>query len=64
MIARYPDLSNDMPRNQDGSGNGTLRCKTDLGLVVEGIAKDIQYGGNETLRAAKFILQQERNSTY
>ena len=57
MIARYPDLSNDMPRNQDGSGNGTLRCKTDLGLVVEGIAKDIEYGGNKnTLRAAKFYV--------
>jgi hypothetical protein len=57
MIDRYPDLSNDMPRNADGSGNGTLRCKTDLGLVVEGIAKDIQYGGNKnTLRAAKFYV--------
>ena len=57
MIARYPDLANDMPRNQDGSGAGTLRCKTDLGLVVEGVAKDIQYGGNKnTLRAAKFYV--------
>ena len=57
MLDRYPDLSNDMPRNADGSGNGTLRCKTDLGLVVEGIAKDIEYGGNKnTLRAAKFYV--------
>ena len=57
MIDRYPDLANDMPRNADGSGNGTLRCKTDLGLIVEGVAKDIEHGGNKnTVRAAKFYV--------
>ena len=57
MISRYPDLLNDMPRNLDGSGNGTLRCKTDLALIVDGIAKDIEYGGNKnTVRAARFYV--------
>ena len=31
MIARYPDLAQDMPRNENGgSTDGTIRCKTDL----------------------------------
>ena len=60
MISRYPDLGSDMPRNADGSGNGTLRCKTDLSLIVEGIAKDIEYGGNKnTVRAAKFYVDRK-----
>lgn len=57
MISRYPDLSLDMPRNTDGSGSGTERCKQDLGLILDGIAKDIENGGNKnTLTAGKFYL--------
>ena len=57
MIERYPDLSNDMPRNGDGTGAGTLRCKTDMALIVDAIAKDIEFGGNKnTVRAAKFYV--------
>ena len=57
MIQRYPDLSNDMPRNGDGTGAGTLRCKTDMALIVDSIAKDIEFGGNKnTVRAAKFYV--------
>ena len=57
MIQRYPDLSNDMPRNGDGTGAGTLRCKTDMALIVDAIAKDIEFGGNKnTVRAAKFYV--------
>ena len=29
LLNRYPDLSFDMPRNDGGAGEGTLRCKTD-----------------------------------
>ena len=65
MIQRYPDLSNDMPRNTDGSGAGTLRCKTDLGLIVEAIAKDIEFGGNKnTVRAAKFYVDNKNELQY
>ena len=49
MLQRYPDLALDMPRNEDGSGAGTLRCKTDLGLIVDAIANDIEEGGNFNL---------------
>jgi len=57
LINRYPDLALDMPRNAGGTGDGTLRCKTDLGLILDEIADDIQYGGNiNTVGAAKFYL--------
>ena len=57
LIQRYPDLALDMPRNEDGSGDGTSRCKTDLGLILDNIAKDIQDGGNEnTIRAIESYL--------
>ncbi|AOO18150.1 structural protein [Cyanophage S-RIM12_Sn_07_0910] len=58
MLARYPDLAVDMPRNADGSStDGTLRCKTDLGLILGAIAKDIYDGGNFfTVQAAKFYI--------
>ena len=58
MLQRYPALAQDMPRNQNGgSTDGTLRCKTDLGLILDGIAKDIEQGGNlETTTAAKFYV--------
>jgi hypothetical protein len=59
LIDRYPDLALSMPRNQDGSGSGTLRCKTDLGLILDAIANDIQYGGNfNTVEGIKFYLGQ------
>ncbi|BCV01318.1 MAG: hypothetical protein CM15mV41_1290 [Caudoviricetes sp.] len=48
MIALYPDLAQDMPRNQGGgSTDGTLRCKTDLGQILDAIANDIEEGGNK-----------------
>jgi hypothetical protein len=57
MIARYPDLNLDMPRNADGSGAGTLRCKTDLSLILDGIIDDIRDGGNRnTIQAGNFYL--------
>ncbi|AMO42876.1 virion structural protein [Cyanophage S-RIM50] len=57
LIQRYPDLALDMPRNEDGSGDGTDRCKVDLGLILDAIAKDIEKGGNrETVTAAKFYI--------
>lgn len=58
MLTRYPDLAVDMPRNADGSStDGTLRCKTDLGLILGAIAKDIYDGGNFfTVQAAKFYI--------
>ena len=57
LLNRYPDLALDMPRNEGGTGDGTLRCKTDLGLILDEIATDIQNGGNiNTVGAAKFYL--------
>ena len=58
MLTRYPDLAQDMPRNDSGgSTDGTLRCKTDLGLILDGLADDIENGGNlETVTAAKFYI--------
>ena len=60
MLQRYPDLAQDMPRNESGgSTDGTLRCKTDLGLILDGIANDIEFGGNfKTIEAANFYLNQ------
>ena len=60
MLERYPDLAQDMPRNENGgSTDGTLRCKTDLGLILDGIANDIEFGGNfKTVEAANFYLNQ------
>ena len=46
MLQRYPDLATDMPRNGDGSGDGTARCKTDLTLILNEIVKDVENGGN------------------
>ncbi|AGH26529.1 hypothetical protein CPPG_00213 [Cyanophage P-RSM1] len=58
MLQRYPDLALSMPRNANGtSTDGTLRCKTDLGLILDGLADDIYDGGNlETITAAKFYI--------
>ena len=51
LILRYPDLTTTMPRNVGYTGldtpPGTLRCKTDLGLILDAIATDIENGGNE-----------------
>jgi len=57
LIARYPDLALDMPRNEDGTGSGTLRCKTDLGLILDNLADDIEVGGNfNTITAIRSYL--------
>ena len=58
MLTRYPDLALSMPRNANGtSTDGTLRCKTDLGLILDGLADDVYDGGNlETITAAKFYI--------
>ena len=57
LISRYPDLAQEMPGNEDGDGSGTARCKTDLGLILDEIAKDIEDGGNvNSVAAAKFYL--------
>ena len=58
MLQKYPALAQDMPRNQNGaSTDGTERCKTDLGQVVDGIATDIEQGGNKNvITAAGFYL--------
>jgi hypothetical protein len=57
LLDRYPDLIIDMPRNDDGAGGGTLRCKTDLGQILDGIAEDLEDGGNRnTIRSGRFYL--------
>ena len=57
MLTRYPELVLGMPRNADASGAGTLRCKTDLGIILDAIANDIEDGGNyNTLIAVKNYL--------
>ena len=57
LLDRYPDLLIDMPRNDDGAGGGTLRCKTDLGQILDGIAEDLEDGGNRnTIRSGRFYL--------
>ena len=58
LISRYPDLARDMPRNENGgSTDGTLRCKTDLGLLLDSVADDVENGGNKDIvSAAKFYL--------
>ncbi|BCV00524.1 MAG: hypothetical protein CM15mV36_0140 [Caudoviricetes sp.] len=47
-----------MPRNANGtSTDGTLRCKTDLGLILDALADDLYDGGNlETITAARFYI--------
>ena len=47
-----------MPRNQNGgSTDGTLRCKTDLGQILDAIANDIEEGGNKnTVTAGNFYV--------
>ena len=53
MLQRYPALALDMPRNANGtSTDGTLRCKTDLGLILDGLAQDIEDGGNDGILTA------------
>ena len=50
MLERYPGLTQSMPRNDGGASTaGTLRCKTDLGLILDAIASDIEFGGNFNL---------------
>lgn len=57
LIDRYPLLALTMPRNGDGSGAGTLRCKTDLGLILDALVLDIENGGNaNTITAIKAYL--------
>ncbi len=58
MLTRYPALAQDMPRNANGgSTDGTLRCKTDLGLILDGVADDVENDGNlGTITAAKFYI--------
>ncbi len=57
LLQRYPDLASSMPRNADGSGAGTERCKTDLSLILADLIQDIEFGGNyNTIRAAKTYL--------
>ena len=58
MLQRYPALALDMPRNANGtSTDGTIRCKTDLGLILDGLAQDIDDGGNDgILTAAGFYI--------
>ena len=59
MLNRYPSLAQDMPRNGDGSGAGTQRCKTDLAQILAAVVKDLKFGGNRyTVEAAKFYLGQ------
>jgi len=57
MLARYPVLLTEMPRNQDGSGAGTNRCKTDLTILLGALVKDLRFGGNRfTTEATKNYL--------
>ncbi|AIX17954.1 structural protein [Synechococcus phage ACG-2014b] len=58
MLTRYPDLTQSMPRNADGTSTaGTERCKADLGLILDDIATDIENGGNKTVATtSKFYI--------
>ena len=57
LLTRYPDLASEMPRNNVTAGSGTLRCKTDLTLIVQELAFDIENGGNDkTVQVAKQYL--------
>ena len=57
LLERYPDLGQDMPRNDGGSTDGTLRCKTDMGLILDSLAQDLEDGGNKNvIRAGRFYL--------
>ncbi|AOO02099.1 hypothetical protein Np151112_088 [Synechococcus phage S-RIM2] len=57
MLSRYPDLATEMPRNAGDSTDGTLRCKTDMALIVGAMSKDIRNGGNFfSVEAARFYL--------
>ena len=59
MLQRYPDLSTEMPRNADGSGAGTLRCKSDLSSILEDIILDVEQGGNyHTTQVANQYINQ------
>ena len=59
LLDYYPNLLTEMPRNEDGSGNGTNRCKTDLSLILSAIVKDLRFGGNfYTTETAKYYLGQ------
>ena len=55
MKSRYPDLV--IPGDEDGSSNGTNRCKLDLTLLISAIVEDLEFGGNlNTLTAARLYL--------
>ena len=61
LIARYPDLASEMPRNTNSEGSvttdGTRRCKQDLTIILNSIADDIEHGGSKnTVTSAKFYL--------
>ena len=58
MLTRYPNLALELPGNANGtSTDGTLAKKTDLTLLVEAIADDIERGGNAaTVQATSFYL--------
>ena len=66
MLQRYPELAQDMPRNQGGgSTDGTIRCKTDLGLFLDAIANDIENGGNlETVTGTGFYINNQGGLRY
>ena len=36
----------DMPRNGEGGGATTQRCKTDLAQILAAVVKDLKFGGN------------------
>ena len=61
LLQRYPDLANDMPRNNpsntDDPNAGTRRCQTDLSLLLASLADDIENGGSKnTVTVSKFYL--------
>ncbi|AIX14473.1 structural protein [Synechococcus phage S-MbCM6] len=61
LLARYPDLANDMPRNDpnntDDPNAGTRRCQTDLALLLASLADDIENGGSKnTVTVSNFYL--------
>ena len=58
LLSKYPDLAQDMPLNENGGSTaGTDRCKTDLGLLLDAIANDIENDGNENIvDATRFYL--------
>ncbi len=59
----YSDLV--IPGDEDGTNDGTSRCKLDLNLLLQAVADDIEKGGNyNTLTGARFYIDENGGLRY